>query len=202
MSSTFGGAEHLGIFEGLVLPFGDREDRHLVVLAEVEGGGADQIADVFDHQDVGCFQVEVLHAVADHMGVQMTAGTSVDLLRPARRWRRCARHRCGLLVPFEDGEGPSRPLQVGQGALEKGGLPRAGGTDEVEDEEALGGEKGPVVRRPGGCSWRACPLRCAGSAPLRARGHVHRHEGGRGHGDGVRQAQPQSVHMVSRPPFR
>ena len=45
-----GGAEHVGILERLVLALGDREDHHLVRLAEIEGGRADEVADVLDQQ--------------------------------------------------------------------------------------------------------------------------------------------------------
>jgi hypothetical protein len=44
--------EHERVFEGLVLPFGHRGDHHAAVLADLELGGADQVAHVLDDEHV------------------------------------------------------------------------------------------------------------------------------------------------------
>ena len=87
-----GGLEHVGVFEGFVLALGDREDGHLVVFPQVEGGGADQVADVFDEKQRFLGRPQPFQRVADHVGVEVAA-LPVLICRPARRWRGCARRR-------------------------------------------------------------------------------------------------------------
>ena len=45
-----GGGEHVGILERLVLTLGDGKHDNLMRLAEVEGGGADEVADILDEE--------------------------------------------------------------------------------------------------------------------------------------------------------
>ena len=88
-----GGGEHVGILQRLVLAFGDRQHHHLVRLAEVEGGRADQVADILDEQQAARRGGELVERMADHVGVEMAALAGVDLHGGGRRWRGCARHR-------------------------------------------------------------------------------------------------------------
>ena len=45
-----GSGKHARIFQGLVFPFGHRQHHDFMRLAKIEGGGADEIADILDEQ--------------------------------------------------------------------------------------------------------------------------------------------------------
>jgi hypothetical protein len=98
-----GGLEHIRVFEGFILPFRHREEGDLRVLSEVEGGRADEIAVILDHENFERKRGIIFHPVSDHVRVKMAAAAGIDLHR--RDAGRC--DAVGivsrLMIPFEDG---------------------------------------------------------------------------------------------------
>ena len=68
------------IFQRLVLAFGHAEQDDLRLFAEVVAGRANQIADVFDEQDVDVFQRPGCERALDHLAVEVADATGDDLL--------------------------------------------------------------------------------------------------------------------------
>ena len=66
-----GRAEHDRVLEGLLFAFGDREDHCPGVLADIELGRADQVADVLDHDEVEVGERQPGERGADHRGVEV-----------------------------------------------------------------------------------------------------------------------------------
>jgi len=106
---------------GFVFTLGNREDRDLAVFAEIEGRRADQVADIFNHQHIKRRQIEVIGAVADHVGVEVATGTGIDLVRRDPGGGNAIGVIGGLLVSFEDCE-TEFGLQGAQGRFKQGGL--------------------------------------------------------------------------------
>ena len=52
------GAEHERVLQRLVLALGDGRDHHALVLADVELGRADEVADILDHEQVDLVERE------------------------------------------------------------------------------------------------------------------------------------------------
>ena len=73
--------EHVRILERLVVAFRHRQDHDLVRLAQIERRRADEIADVLDQQQAVVGELELRKRVRDHLRVQMTALSGVDLHR-------------------------------------------------------------------------------------------------------------------------
>ena len=70
-TTTSAGAEHDGVLERLLLALRHRVDHRLGVLAHVELGRADEVADVLDHQQVELGEGQPRQPGTDHHGVEM-----------------------------------------------------------------------------------------------------------------------------------
>lgn len=138
--------EHLRVFERFILTFGDGEDDHLVVLTKVKGGRADQVADIFYHQQIQVVEVKIIGAVHYHVGIQMAAGTGVDLAYRYSGRGDAPGIVVGLLVPLDDGK-MELVRQLPQGTFKQGRLAGAGGTDQIQDENPLFPEQRAVEAR-------------------------------------------------------
>ena len=115
-----------------------------MVFAEVEGGGADQVADVLDQEEVGPVEVEGIERVQHHVRVEVATGPGVDLLDRGAGGGDPDRIVVGLLVPFDHRRGKAAG-QVLQGPLQDGGLAGTGGADQVQHEHPLRAEQGTVT---------------------------------------------------------
>ena len=62
-----------------VFALGHRGEHDLLVFPEIKGGGADEIADVFDKEEFGLREVEVFDGVQHHVGIEMADVASGDL---------------------------------------------------------------------------------------------------------------------------
>ena len=76
--------EHRRVFERLVLALGGRHQHEAQALAQVVGGGADQVADVLDPQQIQLRQrcllrLEPIEGAAHLGGLQVAALAGVDL---------------------------------------------------------------------------------------------------------------------------
>lgn len=140
-----GGLENVGVFERLVLAFGDREQGDPARFAEVEGGGADEVADILDEQQPARRQRQLIQGVADHVCVEVAALAGVDLHR-----RRTGRANAlgvvlGLLVAFDDRRRHA-PAERLQGLHQQGRLAGAGAGEKVDGEDAVVAKAGAVAR--------------------------------------------------------
>ena len=131
-----GGGEHVGIFRRLVLALGGRKQHDLVRLAEIERGGADQIADILDEQ-------QELSASVKRSSAWPTIWASRWQPLPVLTWiavAPVARMRSASLEvcwsPSITAIG-SRVLQIVDGAHQQRGLAGAGAGDEIQRQHAL-----------------------------------------------------------------
>ena len=60
-----GGVEDRRVFQRLVLAFGDRDQDQAEVFAQIVGGRADEIADVFDEQEIQLVEVPVFQGASE-----------------------------------------------------------------------------------------------------------------------------------------
>lgn len=136
--------EHIRIFEGFVLPLGNRQNHHFVMLSQIKRSGANQITHVFDEEEIQRVQIEFLGGMPNHVGIEMAAGAGVDLPGRHAGGGNALRIVVGLLVPFDDGTAiPAR--QISKGPLKGGCLAGARRTHKIEDKHSLFREKRPIV---------------------------------------------------------
>ena len=74
-----GSTEDHRIFGRLVVPFCDREQGDIAVVAKVKTGGTDQIADILDKENVQGFKVHLMEGIMHHMGIKMAGASGRDL---------------------------------------------------------------------------------------------------------------------------
>lgn len=150
---------HVGVFERLVVAFGDREHRHFMRFAEIKFGRADEVADVFDKDDrVFCGRERVKRTFY-HGRIQMAALAGIDLERPGAGRTNAVRIVVGFLVAFNHHGG-----HIGERlkrCAEEFCLSRSRARDEVERERTELGKA-----RAG--SWRL-RHRCAPECPLQSK---------------------------------
>ena len=108
-----GGGEHVRVLERLVLALGRGKHHHLVRLPQVEGGRADEVAHVLDHQHRVVGGREALHRVPDHVRVEVAALAGVHLHRPGARGADPVRVVGRLLVAFDHRDRQARRTGAG-----------------------------------------------------------------------------------------
>ncbi len=74
-----GRVEDSGVFQGLVFALRDGKEDQAQILAEIERGGTDEVADVLDKQKVEVVQVPAFEGVLHHRGFQMADRAGGDL---------------------------------------------------------------------------------------------------------------------------
>jgi hypothetical protein len=131
------GAEHLRILAGFVITFRDAEEDNTEMFAEVMGCWADEVADIFDEEDVGVCRGEFGKSVVYECDVEVTSAACGDLLHGNERSKSIG-IAFGCEVTDEDSDVvPAIPV-FGSG-LEKAGLAGPWGGDEVDNEGTGGG---------------------------------------------------------------
>ena len=138
-----GGGEHVGVFDRLVVAFGDRQNDDLERLAEIEGGRANQIADVLDEHDAAGCHRQVVEGVADHMGIEVAASSGVDLDRRHAGGADALGIVGGFLVAL-DNTNWNRLAQRPRGRHQERRLARPRARQQIECEQAVVGEPPPV----------------------------------------------------------
>src|SRR5271165_5807250 len=123
------------ILERLVFAFGGAQQNDLCVFAEVVTGRANQVADVFDDQQVEVLQLPVFKMPADHLGVEVTGTAGGDLLHRKAELGQALGIVLGLQIAGKDGDA-SAFIHALEGPLQQGRLARAGCTDEVDAKES------------------------------------------------------------------
>ena len=68
-----------GVLDGLVVALGHAQDDDPQMLAQIEAGRADQIADVLDQQYIGRIQVELFNCRRHHRRVEMAGSFRIKL---------------------------------------------------------------------------------------------------------------------------
>jgi len=116
-----------GYFAGLSSPSVTDNSVTFAMLAEVEGGGAHQIADILDEQDVEIVEFEIVQRLVHHVRVEVTGGAGGDLQRPATP---CARIRMGVVlglqVAFDDADAEFVPQRVDRRLQQRGSCRKPG----------------------------------------------------------------------------
>src|SRR6185437_5634125 len=77
-----GGVEDGRVLERLVFAFGDRGQDAADVFAKVEARGADQVADVFDQQQIELLDRPAFERGLDHAGFEVAERAGRDLADP------------------------------------------------------------------------------------------------------------------------
>ena len=126
-----GVVKHGRIFERLVLALRYTQNDNLVVFTQIERSRTDQVAHILDQENIQVFQVKILNCMADHMGIQVAAGTGIDLPHRNPGCRNPHRVVVSLLIALDDGKAEFLP-QVMQGTLKDGGFAGAGRADQIQ----------------------------------------------------------------------
>jgi len=77
---NIGAVKNCRIFERLVLAFRYRDENKPKILAKVVGRRTDQVANIFNKQEIKLVEIPILERVLDHCGFKMTKRARGDLL--------------------------------------------------------------------------------------------------------------------------
>src|SRR5699024_7034420 len=127
-----GVGEHEGVFGDLVVPLRDAQHRQAEVFADVELGGADEVADVFHKQHVQPVQVELGQDVLDAHGFDVAGAVGVQLDGGDVQGSDLFGVDLAGDVPLDDADGKFFP-QPGDQRGQQGGLARAGAAHHVDE---------------------------------------------------------------------
>ena len=134
------GAEHERVLAGLVVALGDRGDHDPRVLADVELGGADEVADVLDDQQVDLVERDRRQRGAHHVRVEVAlaaeAAAGVELRDRDVQVGEPVGVERALHVALEHADAQVADA-VAQQALEQRRLARARRAHDVEDRHAV-----------------------------------------------------------------
>jgi hypothetical protein len=125
------------VFQRLVLALGDADQQHVQVSADVELGGADQVADVLHEQQVHAVGAQLVDGGSDPGRLQMAVaaeGAGVDLEGLDTQLLDALGVQRGLDVALDDLDAFSQPLHR---LLDQGGLARARRAHQVDEEYVL-----------------------------------------------------------------
>ena len=99
------GLKHIRVFERFIFAFRHAENYNPKAFAQIEEGGADEVADILDGYDTVFAGFELVNCMVDHSSIQVAAFTGIDL--NDRGFGCC--DACGvvgsLLVSFDYKEG-------------------------------------------------------------------------------------------------
>jgi hypothetical protein len=99
-----GPGENHRVFGGFVVAFGDGEDGDFVGFAEVEGRGADEVADVFDEEQIEAVDWELVKGVANLGSGQMAGAVGIYLMSGCAGFSYSLCVDIGLDVAFDDAD--------------------------------------------------------------------------------------------------
>ena len=72
-------SEHERVLKGFVVAFGHGEDHGVAGRAGVELGGADEVSDVFEDDEIDFIKVEVVKSLAGHLRVEVAHAAGMQL---------------------------------------------------------------------------------------------------------------------------
>ena len=130
--------EHEGVFEGFVVAFGHGENHGVAGCAGVELGGTDQVADVFEDNEIDLVKVEVVETLSGHLRIEVAhaAGMQLDGVHAG-----FLLDLAGIYVAVDVGlhHGHANFVLYPVNQLDKGaGLATAGRRHQVEEEHSFG----------------------------------------------------------------
>ncbi len=102
--------------------------------AQIEGGRANQVTDVFDKQQAVIVRFQTLHGMANHVGVQMTPLTGIDLQRRHTGFTDTVGIVGGLLVALNHRNRQFR-FQVVDTTGQQRGLAGTGTGDQIQRQD-------------------------------------------------------------------
>ena len=143
--------EHGGVFEGLVFSFGHREEHQPLVLAQIKGGGTDEVAHIFNPQQIQGLQGmaggrQGVEASVHHGGLQMAGLARGDLHGRQARLPQPAGVVVGGQIPHQGGQAQAGGSEGGQ-CLQQRGLAGSRGREKIHHPHAGLAEVLPVVGR-------------------------------------------------------
>ena len=141
------------IFVGFVVAFGDGCDEDGFVRAKFEVGGADEVADIFDDEQVELRQVKLFERAVQHDRVEVTIAARVDLDggSSASGGGAVSVNRGGDVAI--DGCHAQFAFEQRQGLLDERGLARARRCQDVDGKDSRRIDAGAVFCQPNG-HWR------------------------------------------------
>ncbi len=116
------------------------------MLAEVEAGRADEVADVLDEHDVDVVQGQFVQRGVHHVGVEVAGAAGTDLYCRYTLAADAVRVVFRLEIALDDGN-PQAAVERLDGRLEQRGLAGAGRGHQVDGEYAVAGEMFAIVQR-------------------------------------------------------
>ena len=128
--------EHGRIFERLVFAFRHGQEHDAQVFAEVVGGGADEIPDVLDDEQVQARQIELLERAGYHLGFEMADGAGGDLHDRRAGFAQAAGVVVSGQVADDDGCFQASSERADSFA-EEGGFARTGRRQDVQHQETV-----------------------------------------------------------------
>ncbi len=118
-----------------IVAAGGAEHADFGVLAEIETDGADQIADVFDEEQIQRLDIDAIHGLHDVMGFEMAAFAGVDLDDAIGE----AGDAVGVALGGEIADDDADTQACGRdakGGFDEGGLAAAGRAHQIDRENA------------------------------------------------------------------
>ena len=134
--------EHQRVLEGLVVPLRDGENHGVAGGAGVKFRRADQIAHVLQDSQIQIVGPQAVQTLPGHASIQVAHAAGMELDDPGPRARDGLGVHAGVDVRLHHADAEF-VLQRGNGPLQRGGLPRAGGGHQVEQEGLLGAQAHP-----------------------------------------------------------
>jgi len=135
-----GRVKHRRVLQWFVFTFGNREEHHTQGFTEIKGSGANQIADVFDHQQIHRAEIQAFHRFRHHAGFEVAESAGRDLDDGSAGGPEPGRVVVGGEVAHYD---PRSQLaaQGSEGGLQQRRFPRTGGGNDIESQH--------IQREPG-----------------------------------------------------
>ena len=125
------GTKHIRVFQWLVFAFGHRKHQYLGILPQIKTCRTDQVADVFDKQQIHGCTTQFVTGLTHRLCIQVTAFTGSDLCGLYTGSANAVRILFRLLVSFDDGH-PHLSLQRINGASQQCCLTRPGTRHQIE----------------------------------------------------------------------
>ena len=135
--------EHVGILDRFVISFRHAHDHDPFLFAEVEHGGAYQVADVFNEQHAVGMRFHALEGVHDHVCVEVASLARVDLCHFCTGCMDAVGISRRALVTFYHGK-IDRRSQVCERSFQQACLSGSGGTHQVQREDVPAFEEAAV----------------------------------------------------------
>ncbi|GBE13231.1 hypothetical protein BMS3Abin13_01527 [bacterium BMS3Abin13] len=144
---ALGTEKGLGILGRFVRALGNRDQHDPFVLAQVKGGRTDQVADVFDKDQVktvhAALMLQPVQTLMNQPGIEVTGPAGGDLNHRRPFFPDPGRITLGFDVPFNDPE-TQLVAEMLDGMFKQGGFAGPRPADHVDGDRPEGFERAPV----------------------------------------------------------